>query len=571
MTIYANDALMLNKHKLKKGRINQVLAPMGSGKTTAIALAATSSKQSIIVLSPFSVSRIDFEQSLGVHHSTGLMQFCKSNKEEKVKLFMYYDRLLSDFLKYCKEFTTEHSVAFTKDTAEVISIIHSAARLYSKMIFDSIGQVTFFMDEFDFSKVQLDMQWLKVNGLFQESPKDEKFDISWTDAFLHFLLAISHDHMVLTFSGHGFDFRDVSSKLSDIFNTVVLNEAETTVRINSFKLAGFTKDNGTFKWNFNRLLEASNAKNRKVIIQAKTVKVAYLETVIEYAKVHNRKLLVIAREENCIPCSNIKPFDRIKDIQPAYYNGNKGGSQFDFVIFGNKSFKRQTLDGKDAFESVLLDYDIVLINTSSTRQASLFYTPCDGEERPLVINFVSGDWDTNPNQTFARFRIGCPDVINVVTAETNDLLDAELARLQRKWKAFITHVEHFMLKYYPHEEILHTVEIDHSLVFKGAIGKAKGKAVSENTKQLRAANVAILDICSALSEQNKDVTIDEFVLATASISKEYRAKRQLINAFMSGVIPKYYTDYLKEKRLEETIDVLNGMFVKNRSLNIPEV
>ena len=426
LKMYLSDEHDFIKSKLVSNLVNEVIAPMGSGKTTLIKEMLndkyyTNNYDRIIVGAPFSVSRADYEQV--VPYQTDVI---KSMAYEKS--FTYYTNIVKCFVNYFTNYIKPFGKDFLKSEDEFENQLKLAAKTYVA----NTPKTLFIFDEFDFVFTQLTASGvlsrtfvLRLQNKKHNLNHDLISDTETTDknTLVSYLTIFKILLTELLKAGHGvITFSANYSYLKDwnINNSIVVSTVCSPITYNKFQIKYTTKDRTEYFADLiKRTVDQATKSNSKTLIFVPYI-YQYTMTGLLDGLNTDRKTLLLYRGDNIHKLAYSKLAESFTQIDSVLLPK----SDFNFVDLDEHPDKNNVLDNCLNGPHGLFDYyDTIIIGVSHTRQASLFFSELEDSARPNIIAISSGDTpfvSSSVMQSTGRFRLGRPNVTILAKVKQRD-------------------------------------------------------------------------------------------------------------------------------------------------------
>ena len=485
LKMYLSDEHDFIKSKLVLNRVNEVIAPMGSGKTILIKEMLndtyyTSKYDRVIVGSPFSVSRTDYEQ-VAKYQSYAV----KSTIYDKS--FTYYTNLVKDLVKFFVNHTKNIDRSFLKSEDE----FENQLKLATKEYIANVPKTLFIFDEYDFAFTQLTcsrvlsrtfvsrLQNKQANlnfGLVSDTETTDKNTlVSYLTIFKILLTELLNSgHGVITFSANYSYF-----KTESITNLILISTVSSPIKYNTFNVE-YTNKLGTeyFADLIKQTVNKATRSSSKTLIFVPYIYLYTMTGLIDGLN-KDRKTLLLYRGENIHELASPKLNERFTRLDSVLHPT----SNFNFVDIDELSDKNNVLDNYSNGKQGLFDlYDTIIVGVSHTRQASLFFSEDDKSNRPKIIAISGADKpfvSSSIMQASGRFRTGRPDVTILFKVKESDEKYCAIDTVDH----IVKNIDVNFDKYTDKNTKIEFMDVTESQ--KGLYkGRSKGKAVSEKTAKM---------------------------------------------------------------------------------------
>lgn len=488
---YLSDRHDFIKSKLVADKINEVIAPMGSGKTTLIKSITSDSYYTktydrLIICSPFSVSRVDYE-------SVSQYQKDITLSPSTSRLFTYYNDLFKSFIKFLTNTVKTIDKSCVSSEQAFKNIIKLSAKLYAK----SMAKTLFIFDEYDFAFTQLSSAGvLSKTFVLGNSTNQEDFNfelssnvdtsdsntiINYTVVFELFLSGLlESDCGIITFSANYSNLKG-----SSLTNLIEVNNVDSPIKYNSFNISYTTKRRTDY---FSDLIKktvskATNSKS-KTLIFVPYIHLYTLKGLLDGLN-KDRNTLLLYRDCNINDLARPLLKENFTETISVLWPKQK----MTFVDIDAEVPKIEktyrVLDYyTDGVSGLFVHYDTIIVGVSHTRQASLFFNEDQSANRPNVIAISKSDkpfLSASALQATGRFRTGRPDVTILfkINQRKNSEGKVEPYYLNESLDHIIKSIDPNLDKYRNKDTKM--LFIDHT---NGQKGQYKGKSISEKTASM---------------------------------------------------------------------------------------
>lgn len=549
------------KSKIKSDVINEVVSPMGSGKTTLISKLFNESDDRFIVIAPLRSNREEYEQNGAVYSNQ------VATIPENPVSFTY----ATNFVDHVKvAINKKIGMYLEREYGQVlfVDVVNAVlSDVINTICDDYLSNYKVLIDEGDYIlhtlKLSNDIEYNATNWSEYKHKiinyKNEKFRVSrYSSLYVvsMFLNRLVQRTTVISFSATFFD-KDIMIKYGLTTNRIVVSNISTSIQYNSVGVY-LCKSLGIYNATLYHNVKKAISYDKKVLVYVNVFSMEDVRSVCRVATVNNKKALFICRPENNNAVTGISGDGEYFLLHLSGDNKITVDHNLCYTYVG--CFYANISSAKHYDGDVFKYFDIVCVNTSTSRHYSItsnIHEPHYNGINPLVISCVSRNHYlmSSHTQVTGRLRKIPVDVLFLFTSPKDEENNYEnnIKYVKSQLEGIIYKIDYFISYYYKEYKDI-TSKLLHIDSSKGMnigrfvgkakgkgkgklVGKAIGKAVSQDQQMKRDRAIKVYD--EMVKDTNLKLSKDYLEKVYAHHDYSYDTLKGMANRVLNDKLPKW--------------------------------